>query len=142
MRLLNTTTLSLRDFTGSSPPYAILSHRWSEDEVSYDDYNIVTQTLHPPEGSFELDRRLELRASKITPRSGYKKIVDLCKRAREDQLEWAWIDTCCIDKRSSSELSEAIISMVGDGATANASFVRGTDETVVGTLTFYDQLRR
>lgn len=33
-------------------------------------------------------------------------------RAREqERVEWAWLDTCCIDKRSSAELSEAINSM-------------------------------
>ncbi|KAI6138370.1 hypothetical protein BKA82DRAFT_58501, partial [Pisolithus tinctorius] len=31
--------------------------------------------------------------------------------AVKDGYEWLWIDTCCIDKRSSSELSEAINSM-------------------------------
>ncbi|KAI1379115.1 HET-domain-containing protein [Hypoxylon crocopeplum] len=42
---------------------------------------------------------------------GYKKIVLTCKQAERDGLGWAWVDTCCIDKTSSAELSEAINSM-------------------------------
>ncbi|KAI6022259.1 hypothetical protein BKA83DRAFT_53929, partial [Pisolithus microcarpus] len=34
-----------------------------------------------------------------------------CEQARKDGYEWLWIDTRCIDKRSSAELSEAINSM-------------------------------
>ena len=42
---------------------------------------------------------------------GYKKIVDTCKQAKKDGYKWVWVDTCCIDKRSSAKLSEAINSM-------------------------------
>lgn len=34
-----------------------------------------------------------------------------CEQAQRDGLHYAWVYTCCIDKRSSSELSEAINSM-------------------------------
>ncbi|KIN94212.1 hypothetical protein M404DRAFT_168869, partial [Pisolithus tinctorius Marx 270] len=44
-------------------------------------------------------------------RDGYQKIIKSCEQAAKDGYEWLWIDTCCIDKRSSSELSEAINSM-------------------------------
>jgi hypothetical protein len=38
MRLLHTKTLDLHEFSGSSiPPYAILSHRWGDEEVTFDD---------------------------------------------------------------------------------------------------------
>ena len=47
----------------------------------------------------------------IRCRLGYKKIVDACRQAKRDGYKWVWIDTCCIDKRSSAELSEAINSM-------------------------------
>ncbi|KAK4032864.1 vegetative incompatibility protein-like protein HET-E-1 [Parachaetomium inaequale] len=33
------------------------------------------------------------------------------EEALMDTLEWVWVDTCCIDKTSSAELSEAINSM-------------------------------
>ncbi|KAH8624253.1 hypothetical protein IG631_20992 [Alternaria alternata] len=42
---------------------------------------------------------------------GYIKIKRCCEQAKQDGYRWAWVDTCCIDKRSSAELSEAINSM-------------------------------
>lgn len=98
MRLLNTATLEFKEFLGSDmPEYAILSHVWSGDEVSYEDYI----------------------SGRKQDGYGYQKIVKLCELARDGPddvhqgrtLDWAWIDTCCIDKRSSVELSEAINSM-------------------------------
>ena len=41
----------------------------------------------------------------------YNKILGACTQARVDEHQWLWIDTCCIDKKSSAELSEAINSM-------------------------------
>ncbi len=89
MRLLNTTTLTLSEFVRDIPPYAILSHTWGDEEVS-----------HQEIGCAERDKK-----------KGFAKILGCCQLARNDGLEWAWIDTCCIDKTSSAELSEAINSM-------------------------------
>lgn len=69
--------------------YAILSHTWGVEEVSFDE-------MH-----------LESAKNKV----GYQKILKTCHQAVKDNLKYAWVDTCCIDKRSSSELSEAINSM-------------------------------
>ncbi|EMD93874.1 hypothetical protein COCC4DRAFT_164276, partial [Bipolaris maydis ATCC 48331] len=92
MRLINCSTLELEEFFGSKvPPYAILSHTWGNDEVTFMD--------------------LPLYAPATQARAGYQKIEFTCKQAIRDQLKYAWVDTCCIDKRSSSELSEAINSM-------------------------------
>ncbi|KAK4213701.1 heterokaryon incompatibility protein-domain-containing protein [Rhypophila decipiens] len=44
---------------------------------------------------------------------GYDKIERCCARARAYDIEYVWIDTCCIDKTSSAERSEAIKSMYG-----------------------------
>ncbi|KIK23723.1 hypothetical protein PISMIDRAFT_100002, partial [Pisolithus microcarpus 441] len=44
-------------------------------------------------------------------RAGYQKIIESCRQAKQDGYKWLWVDTCCIDKRSSAELSEAINSM-------------------------------
>jgi hypothetical protein len=73
------------------PPYAILSHTWGndEDEVKFQD---VTN------GSGK-------------GRLGYRKIEFCAKQAAADQLGFFWVDTCCINKSSSSELAEAITSM-------------------------------
>jgi hypothetical protein len=88
MRLLNTSTLEFKDFF-QPPPYAILSHRWGEDEVSFNDYENGNNRDGP----------------------GYQKIISCCAFAQSRRRDWVWIDTCCIDKRSSAELSEAINSM-------------------------------
>lgn len=88
MRLLNTSTLEFKDFF-KPPPYAILSHRWGEDEVWFDDHERGSNRDGP----------------------GYQKIISCCAFAQSRGRDWVWIDTCCIDKRSSAELSEAINSM-------------------------------
>ncbi|KAF2022598.1 hypothetical protein EK21DRAFT_46044, partial [Setomelanomma holmii] len=75
------------------PPYAILSHTWEEEEVTYQDFIAATDD----------------RESK----KGWRKIRRMCELAKDHWLEYAWVDTCCIDKSSSAELSEAINSMYG-----------------------------
>ena len=90
MRLINTETLELREFFDSDiPPYAILSHRWEQDEVSYQ----------------------EMLEGKKKGGAGYTKIRNFCAVALRHNFEWAWVDTCCIDKKSSADLSEAINAM-------------------------------
>ncbi|KAI6042838.1 heterokaryon incompatibility protein-domain-containing protein [Pisolithus marmoratus] len=76
--------------------YAILSHRWVADEVGYTEIVELAK----------MDGRDEIRG-----RAGYQKILKSCEQAKNDGLKWLWVDTCCIDKRSSSELSEALNSM-------------------------------
>ncbi|KAL2881491.1 hypothetical protein SGCOL_003057 [Colletotrichum sp. CLE4] len=44
-------------------------------------------------------------------KAGFDKVAKTCEVAREKGLGYAWVDTCCIDKSSSAELSEAINSM-------------------------------
>ncbi|KAF5020976.1 hypothetical protein F66182_6988 [Fusarium sp. NRRL 66182] len=91
MRLINVETLELESFIGDkTPPYAILSHRWGsdEEEVSFDDMKTGN-----------------------TKKSGMEKVMRCCAQAKEDKINYAWIDTCCINKDSSKELDEAINSM-------------------------------
>ncbi|KAL4078659.1 heterokaryon incompatibility protein-domain-containing protein [Scleroderma yunnanense] len=78
--------------------YAILSHRWTEQEVNYEEMIDLAK--------MEAEERDEIRH-----RDGYRKILDSCELAKRDKYKWLWVDTCCIDKRSSAELSEAINSM-------------------------------
>lgn len=90
MRLLQANTISLQEFAENDiPPYAILSHTWEKDEVSFQD----------------------MQEGRCTEKEGYKKIRHACGQALAEKLDYVWVDTCCIDKRSSSELSEAINSM-------------------------------
>jgi hypothetical protein len=82
--------LALRVFSGTDiPAYAILSHRWTDDEVLFKDI----------ENDTSIDR------------AGYPKLRGAIRQAREDGFAYLWDDTCCIDKSSSAELSEAINSM-------------------------------
>jgi hypothetical protein len=72
------------------PPYAILSHTWTEgQEVTYN----------------------ELVAGTGKNKAGYAKISFCGETAAVDGFEYCWVDTCCIDKSSSNELSTAINSM-------------------------------
>jgi hypothetical protein len=90
MRLINTNTLELCLVSSDNPPrYAILSHTWGSDEVEFAQY-------------YE---------QRTTNSEGYRKIQGACRQASNDGFKYLWIDTCCIDKSSSSELSEAINSM-------------------------------
>ncbi|KAK3370580.1 heterokaryon incompatibility protein-domain-containing protein [Podospora didyma] len=93
MRLLNVHSRHLQTFYDSLPKYAILSHTWTQDP----DY---------PEVSFE-----DLKRPDHVNMARYDKIEQTCRLANTEGLEWVWIDTCCIDKSSSAELSEAINSM-------------------------------
>ncbi|KAH7926856.1 HET-domain-containing protein [Leucogyrophana mollusca] len=88
MRLLNTRTLILEE-PQHGPEYAILSHVWGDNEVTFRD----------------ISRPHAIRMK------GYAKIEHSCAQALADGYEYIWIDTCCIDKSSSAELSEAINSM-------------------------------
>lgn len=90
MHLVHTKTHQLHEFFGKNiPDYAILSHRWEDEEISFQDLK-------------------DGRGRRMT---GFAKIQDCCDRADKDGFEFVWIDTCCIDKTSSAELSEAINSM-------------------------------
>ncbi|KAK1753619.1 heterokaryon incompatibility protein-domain-containing protein [Echria macrotheca] len=91
MRLLHSQTLQFTDLTDDNtlPKYAILSHRWGDEEVTYE------------------DMRGEVTAA-TKKKKGYHKIRACAAQARRDGFDYIWIDTCCIDKSSSAELTEAI----------------------------------
>ena len=110
MRLINTTTLGLEEFEGSNiPSYAILSHRWQEEEVTFKD----------------------MTSGSASDKKGYHKISKLCELARAGHIRYAWCDTCCIDKSSSAELSEAINSVFGWYAKSRLCYAYLFDVTVV-----------
>ena len=92
MRLINTRSLELHDFSlAEIPPYAILSHTWGDSEMTF--------------------QELSLPQRQRPAKKGYFKIEKTCELALKDGLGFAWIDTCCIDKSSSAELTESINSM-------------------------------
>ncbi|KAK0716654.1 hypothetical protein B0T21DRAFT_65136 [Apiosordaria backusii] len=92
MRLINVRTKRLEKFYPEPPePYAILSHTWGreEEELSFQGMQALD--------SCDVSRRAKLNRS--------------CEQASKDGINYIWIDTCCIDKSSTVELSEAINSM-------------------------------
>nr|OQO25847.1 hypothetical protein B0A51_09759 [Rachicladosporium sp. CCFEE 5018] len=91
MRLYNVVTCTFQQFHSAIPPYIIASHRWGNEEVTYQDV----------EGHLN------------TYKSGYVKLCGFLDYVRQTYpfIHWLWIDTCCIDKTNSVELSEAINSM-------------------------------
>ncbi|RYP71819.1 hypothetical protein DL770_008057 [Monosporascus sp. CRB-9-2] len=90
MRLLNTDDFEINEVPYDQiPEYAILSHTWDGDEYTFQD----------------------AKAGVGRNKKGFKKVEQCCSRAKADRFKYVWIDTCCIDKTSSAELSEAINSM-------------------------------
>jgi hypothetical protein len=74
MHLLNTSTLKLKSYVNQVPAYAILSHTWGNEEVTFDD----------------------IEKPHAVSMMGYHKILKSCAQARHDGFEWIWVDTCCI----------------------------------------------
>lgn len=97
IRLLNIHTLHFEEFPEyTAPAYAIASHRWRNDEAIFKD----------------------VLKGRNRDSAGFTKIQGFCDLIKSwdngplrESINWLWIDTCCIDKKSSAELSEAINSM-------------------------------
>ena len=67
MRLLNSTTLELHEFFSPAiPPYAILSHRWGDSEISFQ----------------QLQDRAPIGSSRVKSR----KLIGCCSQAVKDEL--------------------------------------------------------
>ena len=91
MRLVNSHTLRLEEVQDeNAKKYAILSHRWEADEVSFQDMQDPVMASN---------------------KKGFMKIQKSCEHALKVGIEYVWVDTCCINKGSSAELSEAINSI-------------------------------
>lgn len=79
----------IEEYGSKIPRYAILSHTWGSDEVVFEHVRSGTAFEH----------------------AAYGKVISAIQQAASDGHEFIWIDSCCIDKASSAELSEAINSM-------------------------------
>lgn len=117
MRLLDTKTQALVEFFDDEiPEYAILSHRWHNGEVSFKD---ICDGTH-------------------TSREGYTKLKSCCDLALRRGVSYVWIDTCCIDKSSSAELTEAINSMYQWYANAHECYAYLVDVEILALDTTDD----
>ncbi|KAJ1322995.1 HET domain-containing protein [Microdochium nivale] len=117
MRLLNAKSYAFEEFYGhATPPYAILSHTWQgSGEVTHQQWLALTE--------------------EVQAKSGFRKIRNACTQALVDGHNWIWIDTNCIDKFSSAELSEAINSMFAWYRDAAICYVYLDDVPPIGTTT-------
>ena len=97
------------------PRYAVLSHTWGADgeEVTFKD----------------------LMEGTGKNKAGYKKIEFCRNQATSDGVQHFWVDTCCIDKSSSTELSEAINSMFRWYKNASKCYVYLSDVSTSGHAT-------
>jgi hypothetical protein len=97
VRLLNTHTYELHKSdhqdVRKDKRYAILSHRWGDDEIQLRD----------------LDPAILFDPSKYT--DALDKIRGACRVVRDASIQWLWIDTCCIDKTDAVEEARSINAM-------------------------------
>lgn len=103
MWLLDTSSFALENLDeefATEQGYAILSHTWATGRSASDE--VIFQDLHS---------RYSTSLDSAKNKRGWQKIQYLCDQARTEGIPYAWLDTCCIDKTSSAELSEAINSM-------------------------------
>ncbi|KAK1475973.1 hypothetical protein CTAM01_15544 [Colletotrichum tamarilloi] len=99
MRLIDTTSFELQSGEQSvyrEEGYAILSHRWQPSEIKFNEFLDHTEELKNGAGPLPLC---------------LDKIRGACATARNKGYNWMWIDSCCIDKSSTTEETESINSM-------------------------------
>ncbi|KAM5546303.1 hypothetical protein V8D89_000429 [Ganoderma adspersum] len=105
MRLLDTYTGQFveKEPRDKATTYAILSHTWdSSGEPTQEELKKIQKLWDDPD---------------LSP-----KIRNTCAFARANGYRYIWIDSCCIDKTSSAELSEAINSMYAWYARADVCY--------------------
>ncbi|KAL9625173.1 MAG: hypothetical protein Q9160_000575 [Pyrenula sp. 1 TL-2023] len=78
--------------------YAVVSHRWTADEINLQDVQNFEEAdknaLRSPEGIDD----------EANP--GFAKIARACYIAKSDGIPYVWLDTCCIDKGPKSDVTE------------------------------------
>ncbi|THV02651.1 HET-domain-containing protein [Dendrothele bispora CBS 962.96] len=120
-RFIDTHTLELVEFSknvDTIPPYAILSHRWiSGEEIVYQEY---LRDYHS-----HLDNETK---------SGYRKIQNACRMARQEDLRYIWIDTCCIKQGDKRDVGSNITSMYGYYQNAEVCYAYLVDVSGSGEL--------
>jgi len=129
MRLLKSDSEGKFHFTANLigntpiPPYAILSHTWGPDgdELTYKDI-----------ANFD---------SSVKKKPGYAKLQFCAQQARRDALDCFWVDSCCIDKTDSGELTEAINSMFKWYSNAARCYVYLSDVSLVSLQDHVDEAR-
>ncbi|KAL8668705.1 MAG: hypothetical protein Q9168_006674 [Polycauliona sp. 1 TL-2023] len=111
MRLIDTSSYEIVEFPPRRLRYAILSHTWGEDEYLF------------------ADRDNPARRTS----AGFQKVSRCCALAASEGFDYLWVDTCCIDKISSAELTESINSMYRWYAESQVCYVYLSDFALQAT---------
>ncbi|KAI6022110.1 hypothetical protein EDC04DRAFT_2607015 [Pisolithus marmoratus] len=85
--------------------YVMFSHTWQGEEPLFQDVNVGKSIWDLPD----------------TPQN--EKLRNFCKEARRLGHNWAWSDTCCIDKNTSTILNQSLTSMYRWYAESTATLV-------------------
>ena len=112
MYLIHTRRLRLQYFSAPPAEYAILSHVWTNRELS-----------------FQEAQRYTGESPSLGANGG--KVQAACRYAVSEGFEWLWVDTCCIDKTNSNDLSEAINCMYSWYASATVCYAYLADVPTV-----------
>ena len=88
--------------------YVMFSHKWEDNEPLFQQ---VLQTA-----VYDLEKS-----------PTHEKLQTFCRIVRDGGYEWAWSDTCCIDKSDNFVLQEALVAMFKwyQGAARTIVFLRG-----------------
>lgn len=114
---------TLATFDGDCiPEYAIFSHRWLIDTE---------------EPTFE-----HLTDSTGKGKLGYRKLRFCGEQARQDGLQYFWVDTCCIHKAKYAELSQAINFMFRWYRNATRCYVYLSDVSSQGMASAFKSLEK
>jgi hypothetical protein len=96
MRLLNVKSYKVEKVK-KRVEYAILSHRWHDSEITFQNINDDITTAQLKDDQEQSPQWTKIRGA--------------CAQAEKDGWEWIWADSCCIDRSSSQELNQSINSM-------------------------------
>jgi hypothetical protein len=103
------------------PPYAILSHTWSQDvgeEVAFGD----------------------MEGGNWRSKSASTKLDFCSEQVRRDGLEYFWVDTCCINRSTMDEVQSSINSMFQWYRNATQCYVYLSDVSTNARLPDNDQI--
>lgn len=112
-----------------SKPYAILSHRWLSDNAQEVSYSDIRPNIPGKTGLSKAWPLRHLSKPAYSKKAGYRKVNLSCKQARQDGLQYVWIDTCCINKADEAETAESIRSMYNWYRRARVCYVYLADVT-------------
>ena len=97
--------------------YVMLSHKWEETEP------LFQQVIHIAVYDLEMSPT-------------HDKLQTFCKIGRDAGFDWAWSDTCCIDRSDHIVLQEALVAMFKwyQGSAMMIVFLRGVRPSERGAL--------